>query len=43
MPKGYTNAELEVTDPALFETYRPHLKCGPGSGPPERFRCHVSP
>ena len=23
MPKGYTYAELEVTDPALFETYRP--------------------
>ncbi len=25
MPKGYINAELEVTDPALFETYRPSL------------------
>ena len=23
MPKGYIDAELEVTDPALFETYRP--------------------
>ena len=23
MPKGYIYAELEVTDPALFETYRP--------------------
>jgi uncharacterized protein (DUF1330 family) len=23
MPKGYVIAELEVTDPALYETYRP--------------------
>jgi uncharacterized protein (DUF1330 family) len=23
MPKGYILAEVEVTDPALFETYRP--------------------
>jgi uncharacterized protein (DUF1330 family) len=23
MPKGYILAELEVTDPALFDTYRP--------------------
>jgi len=23
MPKGYIYAELEVTDPSLFETYRP--------------------
>jgi uncharacterized protein (DUF1330 family) len=23
MPKGYIYAELAVTDPALFETYRP--------------------
>ena len=23
MPKGYVLAEVEVTDPALFETYRP--------------------
>ena len=23
MPKGYIYAELDVTDPALFETYRP--------------------
>jgi uncharacterized protein (DUF1330 family) len=23
MPKGYVIAELEITDPALFETYRP--------------------
>ncbi len=23
MPKGYIYAEPEVTDPALFETYRP--------------------
>ena len=23
MPKGYIYAELEVTDPALFKTYRP--------------------
>jgi uncharacterized protein (DUF1330 family) len=23
MPQGYIYAELEVTDPALFETYRP--------------------
>jgi uncharacterized protein (DUF1330 family) len=23
MPKGYVIADLEITDPALFETYRP--------------------
>ena len=23
MPKGYIYAELEVTDPGLFDTYRP--------------------
>ncbi len=27
MPKGYIYAELEVTDPALFETYRPLAVC----------------